>query len=206
MRSQRWMYACAHAAAALWLLACGSDDAMQENDDDQSAATEESPAMNGDQTPPQGAAALMAWLEAGKYEDWACEDDIHEARSPSPHGWNRICSNEAISEHAAGTGDWPAGAAAVKELYADATATVPIGYAVYLKTKADSADGANWYWYEVVPSDHPAPHDENGIVADGMGDDGPAKKICVSCHGLAGSDDMHSPSAGGRDQVYTPVR
>ncbi|PCC70647.1 hypothetical protein SAMN02745121_05467 [Nannocystis exedens] len=31
-------------------------------------------------------------------------------------------------------------------------------------------DGGSWYWYEEVPADHPAPHDEDGIVADGLGD------------------------------------
>jgi len=28
---------------------------------------------------------------------------------------------------------------------------------------------------------------------------------CVGCHGAAGSNAAHTPSAGGRDQVYTPV-
>ena len=194
MRSNRFLGA--FAAAALGLLGCGSDDSM----DDTNAGT-----MNEEETPPQGAAALQEWLEAGSYEDWACEDEVHAARLPSPHGWNRICSNAAISERATESGDWPEGAAAVKELYADERGTEPIGYAVYLKTEEDSAGGANWYWYEVVPSDHPAPHDANGVVADGMGDSGAAKKICVSCHKEAGADAMHTPSAGGRDQVYTPV-
>jgi mono/diheme cytochrome c family protein len=80
-----------------------------------------------------------------------------------------------------------------------------VGYAVYVKTKADSAGGANWYWYETVPLDSAAPHDATGLVADGLGDGGPAKDICVSCHGAAGSDAPHTPSVGGRDQVYTPV-
>jgi hypothetical protein len=49
------------------------------------------------------------------------------------------------------------------------------------------------------------PHDSNGVVADGMGGSGPAKDICVGCHVAAGSDAAHTPSPGGRDQVYTPV-
>jgi hypothetical protein len=152
-----------------------------------------------------GASAVEAWLKTGSYQAWHCEKTPHEFREPSPHGFNRICSNHLISADAKGKGDWPKGAAAVKELYAAADDKDPVGYAVYLKTEDDSADGANWYWYERVPLDHPAPHDKDGVVADGMGDSGPAKTICVGCHAAAGSDAAHTPSAGGRDQVYTAV-
>lgn len=156
--------------------------------------------------PPMGAAAVEAWLAAGSYKQWTCEPQSHAARSPSPHSFNRICSNPAISSNATGTAPWPQGAAAVKELLADATSTTPVGYAVYLKTNADSAAGANWYWYERLPVDSTAfPHDANGVVADGMGSTGPAMTICVGCHAAAGSDAAHTPSVGGRDQVYTAV-
>jgi hypothetical protein len=144
-------------------------------------------------------------LKKGDYQKWQCEPAVHAARSPSPHGWNRICSNDLISDNVRARGNWPKGAAAVKELLASATDPKPVGYAVYLKTEADSKDGAGWYWYERVPLDHSAPHDSRGVVADGLGDDGPEKQICVGCHGAAGSDDPHTPSVGGRDQVYTPV-
>ena len=45
---------------------------------------------------------------------------------------------------------------------------------VYLKTDADSAAGANWYWYERVPATSEAPHDAYGVVADSKGGSGPA--------------------------------
>jgi hypothetical protein len=154
---------------------------------------------------PQGATAVEAWLASGAYKQWHCEMSAHDARSPSPHGFNRICSNDLVSSNAKGTGAWPQGAAAVKELLASATSTTPVGYAFYTKTAADSAGGANWYWYERVPLDSPAPHDANGVVADGMGSSGPAQTICVGCHGGAGSDAAHTPSSGSRDQIYTPV-
>ena len=77
--------------------------------------------------------------------------------------------------------------------------------AVYLKAKADSAGGANWYWYERVPLDSGVPHDGSGVVADGMGSSGTAMSICVGCHAAAGSDTAHTPSPGGRDLVYTAV-
>jgi hypothetical protein len=149
-----------------------------------------------DQTPPRGRTALDAWLSDGMYRSWASEPAVHEARSPSPHGFNRIFSNDAIANNASATGAWPKGAAAVKEIYASASATAPIGYAVYLKLATDTASGANWYWYERTPE---------GVVADGSGAGGPAKDICVACHAGAGTDVTHTPTPGGRDEVYTPV-
>jgi hypothetical protein len=175
------------------LLGCGNDDTMDGPDEMLS------------QTPPMGASALEAWLGTGQYKKWHCESKIHASRSPSPHNFNRICSNDLVADDARGTDDWPKGAAAVKELYASADAEKPVGFAVYLKTDDDSAEGKNWYWYERVPLDADAPKDAKGVVADGMGDSGPAKTICVGCHVAAGLDAAHTPSAGGRDQVYTPV-
>ena len=153
------------------------------------------------QTPPMGKDALSAWLLTGEYKNWHCETSSHEARSPSPHGFNRICSNDIISASINGTGDWPKGAAAVKELFESANSTEPFGYAVYLKTQETSDGGANWYWYEDSPTFNPP----GGVVADGLGDSGNAKTVCVACHAAAGSDPAHTPSPGGRDQVYTPV-
>jgi hypothetical protein len=152
-----------------------------------------------------GAANVEAWLAAGSYKQWHSESAIHASRPPSPHGFDRVYSNAVINANASGTGAWPEGAAAVKELFGSATDTTPIGYAVYLKTQADSAGGANWYWYERVPLDSAAPHDSKGVVADGLGNAGPAMTICVGCHAAAGSDAKHTPSPGGRDEVYTPV-
>jgi hypothetical protein len=156
--------------------------------------------------PPTGGAAVEAWLTAGSYKQWTCEPQSHQARSPSAHGFNRICSNSEIAAKATSTDAWPEGAAAVKELFADGTSTTPVGYAVYLKTAADSAAGANWYWYERIPTTSTAfPHDANGVVADGSGSSGPPMTICVACHSAAGSDAAHTPSSGGHDEVYTAV-
>jgi hypothetical protein len=179
--------------SVLALTACGSSDSM-------------SSSMSDAQTPPtSGRADIEKWLGDASYKTWACEPSVHAARSPSPHGFNRICSNDVIAGAAAGTAAWPRGAASVKELYDSATATAPVGFAVYLKTDASSAGGANWYWYERVPAASDAPHDGNGVVADGKGDSGAAKSVCVGCHGGAGMDAAHTPSPGGRDLVYTPV-
>jgi hypothetical protein len=158
------------------------------------------------QTPPtSGRSDIESWLSDASYKTWSCEPAVHAARSPSPHGFNRICSNTLISGAVTASGEWPKGAAAVKEIYASLTDTVPVGYAVYVKTEATSAAGANWYWYERVPATSEAPHDANGTVADGKGGSGAAKTICVGCHAAAGSDAAHTPSTGAHDQVYTPV-
>ncbi len=148
--------------------------------------------------PTSGRVDIEAWLADGAYQSWECEAEAHPARSPSPHGINRICSNAALSGH--GDGEFPVGAAAVKELYDDAGDTI-IGYAVSRHVEAGTT-GASWYWYERVPLDHPAPHDDNGVVADGNGDSGPELAICAACHMGAGSDAEHS----GHDFVYTQVR
>ncbi len=174
------------------LAACGSDDGNNTNTGD-------------DQTPPSGRVAVESWLSDGAYKAWASESAVHPSRDPSPHGFNRIFSNDLIAANATGAGAWPKGAAAVKELYADMTSTTPVGVAVYLKLDSDSAGGDNWYWYERVPLDSEAPHDANGVVADGNGNSGAAKEICVGCHIGAGIDAAHTPTPGGRDQVYTPV-
>jgi hypothetical protein len=203
MRNTLWG---ARALVCLALSFAGCDDDMAASSQEPDDKDESGAPASVDQTPPMGAAKIEAWLAKGDYLKWHCEPEPHLFRAPSPHGFNRICANDLIADNIKGTADWPKGAAAVKELYAAADDAEPIGYAVYLKTESDSAGGDNWYWYERVPLDHSAPHDDQGVVADGMGDSGPAKSICVGCHAAAGADPAHTPSPGGRDQVYTPVR
>ncbi len=154
------------------------------------------------QTPPQGEANVKAWLATGAYKNWACQAAEHAAVAPSPHMYNRICSNDIIAQ---GSPPFAVGAAAVKELYSDSAADggTLFGYAVYLKTAADTADGggsgANWYWYE----DNPTLDPPGGVVADGLGTSGNPLTVCVGCHSKAGSDANH-PGAG--DFVYTQVK
>jgi len=166
--------------AALAALGCGDDGSTSKSMDSAQR-----------QTPPMGAAKLAAWLTSRAYQDWQCEEEPHAQRSPSPHSVNRICTNGLISDDATGSADWPEGAAAVKEIYAALGDAEPIGYAVYLKTAPDSAQGDNWYWYERVG---------DGKAVDGLGLPG-----CVGCHAAAGADAEHTPSPGGRDMVYTPL-
>jgi len=139
---------------------------------------------------------MKAWLAIGDYKKWHCEAAAHASKTPSPHSFNRICSNTLLAG-AGTTGDFPVGTAGVKELWDKVGGTI-VGYAVYVKTVADSAAGANWYWYEDNPT-IPAP--VGPIVADGFGTSGQAKTICVDCHSHADS----TFAATARDFVFTQV-
>lgn len=160
---------------------CPAKDAGCPAEPPANAGTADLPAMGKD-------ADVRAWLAKGDYKTgtWKCEPASHPARSPSPHGVNQICSNATLSAH--GAGEFPIGSSGVKELY---DGTKVIGHAVYRKLKAGA--GESWYWWE----------DMNGsVVANGTGDQGTAKSICVGCHSGTGSDANHS----GHDFVYTQVK
>ncbi len=142
------------------------------------------------QAAPTGAATdIDAWLAKGDYKAWTCEPAPKDpvAGSPSPHTKNRVCSNALSSAHM--TGEYPTGAANVKELY-DAAGTKIVGYAIEQKMKSGGGDA--WYWYEV----------NGGVVANGYGASGVPKNLCVGCHTAAGSDAKHP----GHDFVYTQVK
>ncbi len=144
------------------------------------------------QSPPMGTeAAADAWLAKGEYKTWKCEAASHPGRSPSPHGPNRICNNTKLSGTAAG--NYPVGAASVKELFVTDGGTAISGYAYGVKIAAGASTGASWYWFE-----------KNGgsLIANGKGDKaGNELTVCTGCHQGAGSDAAHS----GRDFVYTQV-
>ena len=173
------------AVSTVALTACGSDSTSSPSTSPSSA-----------QLPPTtGGADVEAWLKLGSYKDWSCETTSHPQIKVSPHGKNRICSNDLIAGFTGAVGDErPKGSAAVKELYDDSDALV--GYAVSVKLQETSDGGKNWYWYERTPT---------GVVADGTGDAGTPKSICVSCHAGAGSDaTAHSVNKSG-DYVYDVI-
>jgi hypothetical protein len=140
------------------------------------------------QAPPTtGAADVQAWLAQGFYTTWHCEPASHPARSPSPHGTNRVCSNDLLSS--AGPGEFPVGAASVKELIDGNTIT---GHSVARHVRAGTT-GDTWFWFEGSPT---------SVYTVGLGDKGTPHDVCVGCHEGAGSDASHS----GHDFVYTQVR
>jgi hypothetical protein len=125
--------------------------------------------LSDPQLPPRGSADLPEWIAAGHYQAWRCEPVRHAGRSPSPHGTNRICSNDAL--HAAtGRGDFPVGAASVKEIFDGDRISA---YAVSRRTTT-STGGESWYWYE---------GNQGNAAANGQNLDG-----CTGCHGRAERD------------------
>ena len=181
-------------------LSVGALTACSSSSDSSTASTSAGDA----QTPPStNGADVETWLTAGSYKTWSCETVSHPQLKVSPHGQNRICSNDLIASFT-GTGERPKGSAAVKELLDDSDKVV--GYAVSVKLAAASDSGNNWYWYERIPIDSmAAPHDSAGVVADGAGTAQTAgTKLCVGCHSAAGLDDMHTVTKSG-DYVYDVI-
>jgi hypothetical protein len=164
-----------------------------------SSSSSNAPPPGDPQNPPTtGGADVEAWLRGGAYKAWHCEAAAHVARGPSIHGVDRVCTNAVANAATSNTtAPWPKGTAAVKELFNATSDTSPGGYAVYVKTAADSAGGASWYYYERGTDGH--------VYADGFGSGGDAKNICVGCHVLAGTDAAHTTTPGGHDFVYTSV-
>lgn len=139
--------------------------------------------------PPTEPEAMAAWLAGGYYLDWACEGEPNAktegASAIHVHGAKtRVCANELLAGAPVPRTDatFPAGVAAVKEVFGEddnLLATV-----VSVKTAADSDGGNNWYWYM-------------NAETQGFGIAG-----CAGCHSAAGSDIDH-PGAG--DFVYFHV-
>lgn len=157
------------------------------------------------QPPTTGRAAVRAWLAAGAWRRWRCEASAHPAMGLSPHGYDRICNNGVLAGAPAGA-PWPVGASSVKELHDPANPDQVVGYAVYLKVR-EGTDGSNWFWFETVRPgfvlNPPVPTDPDGTVAEGFGDRGAARTICVDCHARSGAND--SGVVGFGDFVYTRV-
>jgi hypothetical protein len=157
------------------------------------------------QTPPTTTGSdVEAWLAQGSYKTWKCETTAHPQMKVSPHGQNKVCSNDLTAGFTSAVGsERPIGSAAVKELYNDSGALV--GYAASVKIKATSDAGASWYWYERVPTNSTAaPHNAAGVVADGLGTEGGALNVCVGCHSAAGSNTDHTV-LGSADFVYDQI-
>lgn len=123
-----------------------------------------------DDVPPTEPAALLKWLQAGSYKSWAKESEPH--KSQGPHPVTVIAHlNPALDESLNANADaHPKGSAAVKELL-DASGELS-GWAVTVKTEADSAGGQGWFWYEILGTT------ESGrVVASANG-----VPLCFGCH------------------------
>lgn len=137
--------------------------------------------LPGDAGPaPTTPAALQAWLRTRTYKAWPGESAKH--KSTGPHGGDvrTYLSPDLEASLRANAAQHPVGATAVKEFISGDEVT---GWAVGVKTEADSRGGAGWYWYEAFSTD-----ENPSSTIEGQG-----KALCAGCH-----------TSGGRDQVLTP--
>ena len=133
-----------------------------------------------DDVPPTERAALLKWLQAGNYKSWVKESAPHASQGPHPEQVIAHLNAALDQSLSAGADAHPAGSAAVKELL-DASGKLS-GWAVTVKTDADSAGGEGWFWYEILGTT-----DGSRVVADSNG-----VPLCFGCHAL------------GRDFVLIP--
>lgn len=126
--------------------------------------------------PPTEPAALLAWLQAGGYLDWAAESAPHPSAGPHGGRVRTFLDPAIVASLAAGAPQHPAGAAAVKELYFDGESVR--GWAVMVKLRVDSDLGRGWYWFESFGSGEP-------LEGVGLG-------LCTGCH-AAGRDFVRIP-------------
>ena len=118
--------------------------------------------------------ALFAYLQAGQYKTFAVrESATHPSAGPhTRYGLPvRVYLDHIFDDSLrAGRASHPVGASAVKELYDDRGALQ--GWAVMVKTQADSAGGKGWFWYEVTSTT-----EGSRPVAGGNG-----VPLCFGCH------------------------
>lgn len=135
------------------------------------------------------------WLTAGYYKTWRCEPAIRPALGTpgiSPHGMSRTCSNDLLS-NLPDTGEYPVGAASVKEL-ADNNGNLK-GYSISRHLLVGSRP-ATWFWFER--------NIQGVVVAAGTGERAP-QDVCSNCH-VKASDVASTGIEGGHDYVFRQVR
>lgn len=123
--------------------------------------------------------ALFAYLKSGSYKDFfAKESERHPSAGPhTAVGLDvRVFLNDTLAKSLEAEADaHPEGAGVVKEMFSPDGSLR--GWAVAVKTQADSKDGQGWYWYEVTSTT-----DGSNPVAAGNG-----VGLCTGCH-AAGQD------------------
>ncbi len=136
-------------------------------------ATAETPRV--DSAVPTDTSALFRFLKDGGYKEFpAKESAVHASRGPhAKFGWpvRVFLDSKMDGSLKAGNDSHPAGAAIVKEMYNEKGDRL-MGWAVMVKTGADSAGGKGWFWYETTNT-----RDATKVVASGNGVPG-----CFGCH------------------------
>ena len=144
-----------------------ADPTGDSEDTETSAGTDESTGTTGGavEPPPTGEAALLPWLEAGNYTDWASEAEPHPSAGPHFTAVRTFVNAPLLESLEGGSDDHPVGAAVVKELFGNSPAIG--GWAVMVKV-APGSSVDSWYWYESF---------EGATYADDTGVNG-----CGNCH------------------------
>ncbi|WP_418318961.1 hypothetical protein [Piscinibacter sakaiensis] len=128
------------------------------------------PAAQGNDVPPTDGAALLKWLQAGSYRQWPKESAPHRSLGPHPTQVIAYLNPPLDRSLAAKAAAHPKGSAAVKELL-DGGGKLS-GWAVSVKTSADSDGGKGWYWYEILGTQA-----GSRVVAQANG-----VPLCFGCH------------------------
>lgn len=122
------------------------------------------------EVPPVEREALLKWLQASAYKSWVRESAPHRSLGPHPTLVVTYLNSALDSSLADKLPVHPKGAAAVKELL-DANGELS-GWAVSVKTAADSQAGKGWYWYEILGTSA-----GGNVVASANG-----VPLCFGCH------------------------
>ena len=114
-----------------------------------------------DSVVPTDAQRLHEFLKAGSYKSFQRkESEKHPSRGPhAKFNWPvRVYLDAKIDASlAAGNASHPAGSSIVKEMYS-ADGSELVGWAVMVKTQADSAGGQGWFWYETTNTEDKQGH------------------------------------------------
>ncbi|MBX3156336.1 MAG: hypothetical protein KF773_10085 [Deltaproteobacteria bacterium] len=174
------------------VVACGGTQATPDRPAPGSAAAGAASAAAADDAAGEGPVAdvdvpiepvaLQAWLADGGYKAWPHESGKHESAGPHGDAVLTFLAPALVASLRRGKGHaHPKGVAAVKELYEKGKMS---GWAVSVKLADDSADGRNWYWYEVFSTARDARATYQGVGFE----------VCRDCHSeRGGNDHVQSP-------------
>jgi len=122
------------------------------------------------ETPPADGSKLYSWLSDGNYKNWVRESEKHRSAGPHPSAVIAYLNSTLEQSLASESESHPVGSAAVKELFNSAGELN--GWAVSIKTDADSQSGKGWFWYEILGTEP-----DSRVVANGNG-----VPLCFGCH------------------------
>ncbi len=151
--------------------------AIEEEPVDEAAASAKAETVSGADAVPTDKDELFSYLQAGTYKSFAREAEPHTSVGPHPSPQLQPSSNVVAffngpmdASLKAGNATHPKGAAIVKEFH-DSDGQLS-GWAVSVKTVADSQNGQGWYWYEILSTT-----DGSDPVAAANG-----VALCAGCH------------------------